>query len=320
MLVLKQSNGQSARVDEAVAGARNVRVIGGDFDDREIASFHNVLDCFVSPHRSEGFGFNLAESMYLGKPVIATAYSGNVDYMDERNSYPLDYRLVPIGETAGPYARGAVWADPDVGHLRSLLRSVYENADERQRRGAEAAACIRSRFSSAEAARRMEERFRAVGLQRPLFSWHQSRYAPPFVHPATPAAVLDEIRSWARRPVVSVLVEAEDQIEAIRAQWYPYWELCVAGCGARFRGCDARIKVVDEGGIAAAAEISTGEYVALLERPAGPEWLFEAVRAVDLRTAPSRSRLRNDESALRSATSALMAKQAWFEAVKSGSI
>ena len=45
--------------------------------------FITSLDCFVSPHRSEGFGFNLAESMYLEKPVIATGYSGNIDFMDE---------------------------------------------------------------------------------------------------------------------------------------------------------------------------------------------------------------------------------------------
>ena len=273
MLVLKQANGKSARVDEAAAGAPNVRVIDADFDDREIASFHQVLDCFVSPHRSEGFGFNLAESMSLGKPVIATAYSGNVDYMDERNSYPLDYRLVPIRETAGPYARGAVWADPDVDHLRSLLRRVYDNAEERVRRGSEAAACIREQFSSAEAARRMEERLRAVGLERPVFSRHQSRYAPPFVHPATPPQVLDEIRSWARRPLVSVLVERDEQIEAVRAQWYPYWELCAAGCGERYRGHDARIKV--GGGL----ELSTGEFVAMGHAISGPAFLFEAVRS-----------------------------------------
>jgi hypothetical protein len=273
MLVLKQSNGPSTRVDEAVAGAPNVRVIDADFDDCEIASLHKALDCFVSPHRSEGFGFNLAESMSLGKPVIATAYSGNVDYMDARNSYELDYRLVPIGETAGPYARGAVWADPDVDHLRSLLRCVYENAEERVRRGAEAAAYIRERFSSAEAARRMEERLRAVGLERPVFSRHQSRHAPPFVHPETPPQVLDEIRSWPRRPLVSVLAERDEQIEAVRAQWYPYWELCATGCGERYRGRDARIKV--GGGL----ELSTGEFVAMGDSVAGPEFLFESVRS-----------------------------------------
>ena len=95
LLVLKQSYGGSTknpaadRVQEAIAGAPNIRILDGDFDDREITSFQNQLDCFVSPHRTEGFGFNLAESMYLRKPVIATGYSGNVDFMNAGNSYLL---------------------------------------------------------------------------------------------------------------------------------------------------------------------------------------------------------------------------------------
>ena len=314
MLVLKQTNGPSAAVDEAASGAANIRVLDRKFDDSEIASFHNVLDCFVSPHRSEGFGFNLAESMYLGKPVIATGYSGNADFMDERNSYPLRYRLIPIEETAGPYARGAVWADPDAGHLGALLRCVYEHREERMRRGAAAAACIRERFSSAEAGRRMEERFRSLGLDgrrvsRRLFSRHESRLAPPFVHPETPAAVLEEIRRWPRRPVVSVLADREDRVEAVRPQWYPYWEVCAAGCGEAYRGRDARIKVVEAGGLAAAAEISTGEYVAVLERPCGPEFLFEAMRALAVDGAES----------WRDGSGVVVSKRTYF-ADKSGSI
>ena len=50
-------------------------------------------DCYVSLHRAEGFGLGLAEAMYLGKPAIATNYSGNVDFMTPENSYLVEYRL-----------------------------------------------------------------------------------------------------------------------------------------------------------------------------------------------------------------------------------
>jgi glycosyltransferase involved in cell wall biosynthesis len=289
LLVLKQSHGGGPphpgadTIARAAGGAANIRVIDSDFDEQEIASFHNVLDCFVSPHRSEGFGFNLAESMYLGKPVIATAYSGNVDFMDERNSYPLDYRLVTITETAGPYSRGAVWAHPDVTHLGRLMRSVYENADERKRRGAAAAATVRERFSAAEAARRIEERFRTLGLDEPgvsrsLFSCHASRWAPPFLNPATPVEVREQIRGLDARPVISVVAASEEQIESVRAQWYPYWELCVCEGGAEYAGSDARIKLTG-GGTAAAAEMSTGEFICVLSRPIGPGCLLRVAKA-----------------------------------------
>lgn len=201
LLVLKQSDGGGPRnpdatiVERAVAEAANIRVIDAEFSDDEIVSFQNALDCFVSPHRSEGFGFNLAQSMYLRKPVIATGYSGNVDFMDDRNSYVLDYRLVTIEQTVGPYIKGAVWADPDTDHLRALLRCVFENAAERNARGAAAVQTIRNRFSSEEAHRQMQGRFRDLGLDQPpvrrsLFSQHLPRFAPP----DAPPEVLRHIR------------------------------------------------------------------------------------------------------------------------------
>ncbi len=77
-------------------------------------------DCYVSLHRAEGFGLGLAEAMYLGKPAIATNYSGNVDFMTPENSYLVEYRLRkvvaedhiynPYGATV--YKPGFLWADP----------------------------------------------------------------------------------------------------------------------------------------------------------------------------------------------------------------
>ena len=60
-------------------------------------------DCYVSLHRSEGFGLTMAEAMYFGRPVIATGYSGNLDFMTEENSYLVPHTLVEIGPDANPY-------------------------------------------------------------------------------------------------------------------------------------------------------------------------------------------------------------------------
>jgi glycosyltransferase involved in cell wall biosynthesis/tetratricopeptide (TPR) repeat protein len=90
----------------------------------------SACDCYVSLHRSEGFGLTLAEAMCFGKPVIATAYSGNVDFMREGNSFLVKYRLVEIEKDHGPYKKGCVWAEPDVGHAAELMRYVYEHRQE----------------------------------------------------------------------------------------------------------------------------------------------------------------------------------------------
>ena len=221
--------------------------------------------------------------MYLRKPVIATGYAGNVDFMDERNSYPIDYRLVRVEETAGPYLKGAVWAEPDGDHLRKLMRKVFEDVSDRQNKAAAAAETIRQRFSSQEAGRRMDERFRELGLDQPhvrrsAFSRHSTRGTPRFVHPSTPASVLDEIRSLRHKPLISVIAGAKNAayIESVQAQWYPYWELCLYGSEIveEYRGVDRRIKVI-AGTRDDAVEISTGEYVMDLEGPMAPEFLLE---------------------------------------------
>lgn len=80
----------------------------------EVKNLTRCADCFVSLHRSEGFGLGIAEAMVLGKPVIATAYSGNVDFMDPSVSFGIDYKLIPVKTDEYPHWENQVWAEPDV--------------------------------------------------------------------------------------------------------------------------------------------------------------------------------------------------------------
>ncbi|HEX5984270.1 MAG TPA: methyltransferase domain-containing protein [Solirubrobacterales bacterium] len=136
-------------------------------------------DCYVSLHRSEGLGLTMAEAMYFGKPVIATGYSGNLDFMTPENSYLVDFELAEIGEGAEPYAATARWAEPDLDHAAAQMRAVFDDPDEAARRGARAAADIRSSHSPEAAGKLLEERLRAI----------QERGAPSAPpEPALPAA------------------------------------------------------------------------------------------------------------------------------------
>ena len=75
-----------------------------------------ACDAYVSLHRSEGTGLTITDAMALGKPVIATSWSGNMDFMDVSNSFPVRYELVELQRTIGPYRAGG-----DLG--RSLGRA-----------------------------------------------------------------------------------------------------------------------------------------------------------------------------------------------------
>jgi len=117
-----------------------------------------ACDAVVSLHRSEGFGLILAEAMYLGKPVVATGWSGNMDFMTSANSCPVAYELVTLDRAYGPYRAGQQWADPDVDDAARLMRRVFDDAEFRKEIGARARETIRSRFSSAAAGARYRDR------------------------------------------------------------------------------------------------------------------------------------------------------------------
>jgi 2-polyprenyl-3-methyl-5-hydroxy-6-metoxy-1,4-benzoquinol methylase len=85
--------------------------------------------------------------MFMGKPVIATGYSGNLDYMTAANSYLVDHELHTIGTGADPYPPDARWAEPDLDHAAELMRDVYERRAEWRARASRGAERLRERYS-----------------------------------------------------------------------------------------------------------------------------------------------------------------------------
>lgn len=113
-------------------------------------------DCYVSPHRSEGFGLTPAEAMLLGTPVIATGYGGVLEFLTPDNAYLVDYTMRPVGEHAEPYPPDAEWADPDLDQLAAHMRYVFEHPAEAAQRAERGAREI-SRGHTPEAAGRSME-------------------------------------------------------------------------------------------------------------------------------------------------------------------
>jgi Glycosyl transferases group 1 len=141
LLVLKYTRAErdpaaALILENAAAACPNVRTIARTMPDDENQNLLLSADCFVSPHRSEGFGLNIATALFHEKPVITTGYSGNLDFSSHETAELIDYSLVPVGPGNDPYDPHYVWADPDVHHLAELLERVRSNP-ERVRRKAE---------------------------------------------------------------------------------------------------------------------------------------------------------------------------------------
>ena len=102
-------------------------------------------DAYLSLHRAEGYGLQLADAMALGKPVIATGYSGNLTFMDADTAYPVDCTMTSVGAGCDPYPADEQWAEPDLDHAASLIRAVLAYPDDAAATGRRAAAHIAAR-------------------------------------------------------------------------------------------------------------------------------------------------------------------------------
>ncbi|MCF7990827.1 MAG: glycosyltransferase family 4 protein [Thiohalocapsa sp.] len=132
-LVIKSMNGSSrpeafARL-RALAGDSRVTFIDKALDSRRRFQLIASADAFVSLHRAEGFGLGIAEAMALGKPVIATGWSGNMDFMNVANSLPVSYKHAVLAEADPPYPAGTVWAEPDLADAARLMRRLWSEPD-----------------------------------------------------------------------------------------------------------------------------------------------------------------------------------------------
>ncbi|CAB4573393.1 MAG: glycosyltransferase [Actinobacteria bacterium] len=133
VLLVKSINGDRRwpdhqRVLAAADGRDDVVVVDQPLPRDEHLGLIAGADALVSLHRSEGWGLHLGEAMWLGTPVIATRYSGNLDFMDDSTSLLIDAGVVPVSRSAGAYPSDAVWADPDLDAAAAAMRALVGDA------------------------------------------------------------------------------------------------------------------------------------------------------------------------------------------------
>ena len=142
-LLLRIANGDRLhhreRIRRLLAAAPrglDLRLVTAPLPRRELLRLLSAADGYLSLHRAEGFGYTCAEAMAYGLPVVATGYSGNLQFMDRDSSFLVDYRETTVTVADGPYQRGSIWAEPDVDHAAALLRRIYDRPGEAREVGA----------------------------------------------------------------------------------------------------------------------------------------------------------------------------------------
>jgi len=169
-LVLKTSFGdrhpEQFEILRRAAAASNIVLINEVYTPDRLLSLMDACNAYVSLHRSEGLGLTMAEAMLMGKPVIATKFSGNVDFMDDSNSLLVPYELVKLGEPIPPYDAALEWAEPSTEYAARLMRRVYDDQDWARELGTRAKASAEANLSLEIAGQRIARRLEEIKVMR----------------------------------------------------------------------------------------------------------------------------------------------------------
>lgn len=168
-LVLKVMNGNEqspiwSSMTQLIDGDPRIVIINRTLNRGEVLALLDVSNCFISLHRSEGFGRGPAEAMYLGKPVIVTNYSGNTDFTLRDNSCLVDVQLIPVEDGQYPYHHGQQWAEADIGHAAWYMRKLYGDNAYARDLGARGKAYIHANFNQEVIGEKYETRLKKLGL------------------------------------------------------------------------------------------------------------------------------------------------------------
>jgi glycosyltransferase involved in cell wall biosynthesis len=152
LLVIKSTNArfrprERDMLRDAIAERSDIVLADASLAPEELAALYARADCYVSLHRSEGFGLALAEMMVLGKPVIATRFGGNTDFMTHSNSYLVEFERANVGPEGEHYPAQGTWAEPSLEHAAALMREVWHDRDTAAERGARAKADIETQLN-----------------------------------------------------------------------------------------------------------------------------------------------------------------------------
>jgi glycosyltransferase involved in cell wall biosynthesis len=133
------------------------------FTRAEVLSLINACDCLISLHRSEGFGLTLAEAMFLAKPVVCTAYSGNMDFTKPEHAFLVQYEMRRIGAGSEPYDPDCYWAEPSIDHAVEQMRRVRGEEGLRLAFARAGQDYVRSLLSPAAIGEKMKGRLEYIG-------------------------------------------------------------------------------------------------------------------------------------------------------------
>ncbi|MBN9889820.1 glycosyltransferase [Salipiger abyssi] len=151
------------RVDAIMSDDPRIVVMNETLSYRDLLQLKAGSDCYISLHKSEGWGFGMIEAMALRVPVICTAYSGNMDFCSEETAWLVDYEESRLKQGDYIFVRpDSKWAEPSVEDAARQIRAAYDDPAARAARAEAAYANISANFSAKAIAKRYGGRLREI--------------------------------------------------------------------------------------------------------------------------------------------------------------
>jgi GT2 family glycosyltransferase len=167
-LIIKVTNPDEEtlkKLRDAIGGYKNIIVFTRNLSRIEMEWLMCTIDCYLSLHRSEGFGLGPAQAMARGKVAILTNWSGNTDYMTNDNCIPISYQLQQLGQDFGPYEKHQFWAEPDLEEASFMMRSLISDPQMVKKIGRQARTTMAQNFSPEKVGQHMKDRIYRISLQ-----------------------------------------------------------------------------------------------------------------------------------------------------------
>ncbi|MFZ6759541.1 glycosyltransferase [Undibacterium sp. Ji50W] len=172
VLVVKTINSEhhpeaSAELNDYLADLPGTIVLDQFLTRQQTWDLQSCCDMLISLHRAEGFGLAPAEMMALGKPVVATGWSANMDFMNHENSMPVKYTLQALEKTIGAYPAGPLWAEADIDHAASCIRQLLDQPELRLRLGQQAMRDIQKQLNPETVGKLVKDRLSTISHWNP---------------------------------------------------------------------------------------------------------------------------------------------------------
>jgi glycosyltransferase involved in cell wall biosynthesis len=169
--ISKKHQSEKELITKFIVENSNIIILEEIYNSSKLFSLINICDAFISLHRSEGFGLTMAEAMYLEKPVIATGYSSNTEFMNNNNSFLVNYSLIDLKNDYSNKNNENRWAEPSINHASELMTLIYNNKELRTQKGKRAKIDIQTENSPEKIGKRINER---INLIHKIFEANQS--------------------------------------------------------------------------------------------------------------------------------------------------